>query len=213
MILQILKDDNPINPRKDCDWLGTIVHWSSRYNIGDEQIDDINFHLCELIYPDDDAYLKLDGIADANLIEPYSNEMLTLLRERIERKGYVILPIYMYDHSGITIKTTPFSCRWDSGLIAFIYVNIEQLNEAGHNWQRITKKRRKKVEDWLRSEVYVYDMYLTGEVYGYRLLGDKGEEIDSCWGFYGSDWQVNGIKDNIHEGAFKDLKVIDPYNA
>ncbi len=32
-----------------------------------------------------------------------------------------ILPVYLYDHSGITINTVPYSCRWDSGQIGWIY--------------------------------------------------------------------------------------------
>ena len=49
----------------------------------------------------------------------------------------------------------------------------------------------------MRSEVAEYDDYLAGNVYGYRLFGRAGEEVDSCWGFYGQDYKKNGMRDHI----------------
>ena len=36
-------------------------------------------------------------------------------RQLYDRKDVIALPLYLYDHSGITIRTSPFSCPWDSG--------------------------------------------------------------------------------------------------
>ena len=36
----------------------------------------------------------------------------------------VYLPIYAYEHGGITISTAPYSCRWDSGQVGVIYAQI-----------------------------------------------------------------------------------------
>jgi hypothetical protein len=38
--------------------------------------------------------------------------------------------------------------------------------------------------------------YHNGESYGYGTEY-KGEQIDSCWGFYGSDWCIQWAKDTI----------------
>ena len=46
-----------------------------------------------------------------------------------EEKAIVILPLYLYDHSGITISTAPFSCNWDSGQIGFIYTTEKRIKE------------------------------------------------------------------------------------
>jgi hypothetical protein len=37
----------------------------------------------------------------------------------------------------------------------------------------------------LKEEVEVYNQYLSGEVYGYQIIDDEGEVIDSLWGIYG----------------------------
>ena len=95
-----------------------------------------------------------------------------------------MLPLYLYDHSGLTINTTGFSCRWDSGQVGWIYASKEDaLKEFGG--KSFTASTRQKAEARLRSEVEVYDTYLSGECYGYELY-KNGELEDSCWGFIGS---------------------------
>ena len=57
----------------------------------------------------------------------------------------VVLPVYMYDHSGITINTTGFSCPWDSGMVGIIYVSKEKIREK-FNIKRISSKLIEKVK-------------------------------------------------------------------
>lgn len=99
----------------------------------------------------------------------------------------IILPVYMYDHSGITIATKPFNDRWDSGLLGYIYVTEEKLISEGH-----TEWEEQKVKDWLTGEIETYDQYLRGEVYGYEIYKD-GKLLDSVWGFYGYNFEESGL--------------------
>lgn len=113
-------------------------------------------------------------------------------------KSVISLPLYLYDHSGITMRTTPFSCPWDSGKVGFIYVTkAKALKEMG--WKTLTSKRVAKLLEVLKSEVATYDQFLTGDVYGFTLHKD-GEETDSCWGFYGADPATNGMADHVGPG-------------
>jgi hypothetical protein len=106
----------------------------------------------------------------------------------------VSLPLYLYDHGGITMSTGSFSCKWDSGQVGWIFVTKEQVRKE-YNVKRITKDIVKKVTRVLEGEVETYDQYLTGDVYGYRVskidVCDKGcehkEQVDSCWGYYGEE--------------------------
>lgn len=92
----------------------------------------------------------------------------------------VILPLYAYVHSGVTINTTGFSCPWDSGQVGWIYVTHEDIiKEFG-------SLDIEKAKELLKAEVEMLDMYVRGDVYGYVLeKAVDGELIDSCWGFYG----------------------------
>jgi len=44
--------------------------------------------------------------------------------------------LYLYDHSGLSISMTPFSCQWDSGHVGFIYI------EKSDEWQTEEQARK-----------------------------------------------------------------------
>ncbi len=94
-------------------------------------------------------------------------------------------PIYLYDHSGLTIRTYPFECRWDSGLLGYIYVTKERVRKV-YGVKRISPQLLDKVSKVLLEEIEEMDYYLRGEVYCIDLEED-GEVIDSICGIYGYD--------------------------
>jgi hypothetical protein len=116
----------------------------------------------------------------------------------LAEKAYCILSVYMYDHSGLTLNTTGFSCPWDSGCLGWIYVSHNKIKEE---FGEVTPETVKKAEKLLDGEVKDYDYYLTGQCYGFKLY-KKEEEIDSCWGFLGD---FRDVQDSI--------KGICPMNA
>jgi hypothetical protein len=162
--IKILQDVEPINPR-EWDNLGTMICFHKKYNLGDQH----NYNSNDF------------GSWD---------ELLSQINK--DQKLAVILPIYMYDHSGITISTTPFSCPWDSGQIGFIFVSkVDALKEYGGS--KLTKKLKEKLTQHLIGEVETYDQYLTGDVFGFQItLND--EELDSCWGYFGTESCLNEAK-------------------
>ena len=117
----------------------------------------------------------------------------------ILRKGDVFLPLYLLDHSGLTMSTSDFGDPWDSGQVGWIYITAEKARKEC-NWKRLTKSRRDALKKWLKAEVEVYDEYLRGEVYFAEILED-GETIDSCGGFYGDDGisaALEGLPSDAH---------------
>lgn len=142
--------------------------------------------------------------------------------ELLEREGFYYLPLYIYEHSGITMNVGGFSCPWDSGQAGWIYTTKEEIVKCGGkikssngNWINITNKNwREAAKKWLEGEVEEYDMYLRGECYGYivdELIdvdNDEWEEqTDSCWGFYSSKWGDALIEEIALEAGFD--KVFD----
>jgi hypothetical protein len=115
----------------------------------------------------------------------------------------VILPLYLMDHSGLTLSTDPAAFRacdpqgWDWGQVGYVYALHADIRMA-YGVQRITRRIRDEVSDHLRATVQVYTKYLRGDVYGF-LLTDRttGDVIDSCWGFYGADVLVSGMADHF----------------
>lgn len=99
-------------------------------------------------------------------------------------KSLICLPIYLYDHSGITINTTGFSCPWDSGQVGVIYcTKADAIREFGN--KVCTAKVRDKALKVLKAEIEELDQYIQGDVYGYQVFDPSGEVVDSCWGYYG----------------------------
>ena len=163
-----------------------------------------------------DSCLTINCLYDC-IIEELSFDSM---RELLEQYGEIaMLPLYLYDHSGITMSTGPFSCQWDSGQVGWIYVSkakvfeeqlgwiAPELRATGDpsilndrkNWEFPNNKNWEKIAyHHLESEVGIYDDYLTGNVFGYKLFEvgkDDNEtcEIDSCYGYYGNEYEKNGI--------------------
>lgn len=108
------------------------------------------------------------------------------------------LPVYRYEHSGIAFNTTGFHCPWDSGQTGYIYVTKADVRKE-YGWKRITAERAEKIKSYLRNEVETYSQWANGEVYGFITKDAEGEEIDSCWGFYGFDHEASGLADAAQE--------------
>lgn len=166
LTISIETDDDPESPR-DWDNLGKLICFHKRYDLGDKH---------NLRHEDFRGWAELEQ------------------HLRRELGAVVVLPLYLYDHSGITISTTPFNCPWDSGQIGFAYVTRETILKE-YAAKSVTKALLAKVEKGLRGEVETYDQYLRGEVYGYTVTDRTGEQLDSCWGFYGSDYCLAQAKE------------------
>lgn len=163
--IKIFPDETPMNPRTEHDNLGTMVCFHSRYNLGDET----NYN--------------------SGMFSSWADMRNSLIKEL---DIAVILPIYMYDHSGMTISTTPFSCPWDSGQIGFVFITKEKVRKE-YSRKNMSAKLVKQIASYLVNEVKTYDDYLTGSVYGYQIEDKEEKEGDSCWGFFGYDHEKSGL--------------------
>lgn len=141
-----------------------------------------------------------------DIIEALSQEDKWKLLEK--HSQILFMPLFLYDHGGITMNTCGYSCRWDSGQVGYIYTDrktILDLNAYYRNKKgkstKVTKNNWKKAAYlWMEGEVEEYDQYLTGEVYGiieeeYDAEDDTWEETDSCWGFFNSKFGSELIED------------------
>ena len=155
LIIEICQDENPDSPREN-DNVGTMVCWHNRYKLGDKH---------DFQTPQD------------------FNEWKNL--EISTGEDFTILPLYLYDHSGITMSVNQFSCPWDSGQVGWIFVTKSKLKK-----EKIDIKR---AEDILRAEVEEYDKYLTGDVWGY-VIKDGKNVLGSCWGFYDKEYMLEEAK-------------------
>ena len=182
--ISIKHDDVPASPR-EWDNLGTMVCSHPRYALGDVQVEAGETGFLEYL---DQEYSIIADRAYRTLTE--SDE--AMIRNWVQ-KQLILLPLYLYDHGGITMNTTGFHCPWDTGQVGWIYVTRERVRNA-YGVARISKQLEGVVQDQLRAEVAVYNDYLTGNVYGFDIPAIDTPD-NSCWGFYGDDHETSGLLD------------------
>ena len=183
--LEIEQDNDPMNPRTEWDNITTMICFHKRYDLGDKT----NYKSSDFSSWDE-------------------------LKEQIESDNKVLMikPLYMYDHSGITISTTPFGCQWDSGQIGWVFITEKQWKlMMGEDMDR-SEERLSSIID---SDVKTYDHYITGEVYQYTIYEietcDKGHEhktLVECCGSFFSEEDCEGEGMNVLSVYEKEKEVV-----
>jgi hypothetical protein len=117
---------------------------------------------------------------------------------KLAEKDHILIPLYLLDHSGITMSTKDFNDRWDSGQVGWAYASNKAIAEE---YGDTSPENIEKARALLESEVDTYDCYLRGECYGFELY-EGGELKDSCWGFLGHfDEALKSIREYLPEEA------------
>jgi len=212
----IVRVDGDNEDPRTWDNVGTMTCFHSRYNLGDKHQ-----------WKEPETFLQ-DLAATVTELPDGDNDMEIVWD--ILNKHFVILPLYLYDHSGITMSTSPFSCRWDSGQVGYIYCSLDKAREEWgtptSDWN--TQANYTKNEDGtfrnlkeaatqtLENEVTTYDQYLTGNIYKFELqiknVREEWETDDSCGGFYGDDHVASGLIDHLPKEAQELVKQLE-YNS
>ena len=184
--IRIEPDEGGRNPRKDADYGSTLYAVHRRYDFSDKQAPKL----------DRGGFSNWDDVKQA------------LIRTE---DAVVILPVYMYDHSGLSVQTHPFGCRWDSGQLGFIYVPRRNLRDY-YGVQRLTAKSTQRIEASLRQDIEVLNTYLTEGCYALIIEARDGsdwEQVDSCGGFIGSDVKTNGMMDYLKPWIAKGYEIVE----
>lgn len=196
--VRIVQDEDPMSPR-EWDNVGIIVAWHRSYDLSDDGEK-----------PDCDSETWMRNLA-ADQVNADDADLIPLEHvQRILEKYFVMLPVFMYDHSGITLSTSDTMFRacdsvgWDWGQLGIIYCTMEKAREE---WDGSDEDARKKAVSRMTGEIAVYDQYVMGDVWGYvceeATVCDHGDvhwdTLDSCWGFFGTDAKENGMRDAMGE--------------
>lgn len=205
--IEIVADDFAQDPR-EWDNVAKMVCQHGRYHLGDEQYKNNYANSWREWF----AYYVVENYVldlDLRIYDTFGyfeeEEEVDKVWEWIE-KNMIVMPLFLYDHSGITISTSR-TCRWDSGQVGFMYVTKrEAVKEWGNKY--FTKAVEEKAIACMEAELKIYDDYLRGDVYGYRILDENGDEIDSLWGFYGYDHEKSGLLEEAKSYIDNEQKLI-----
>jgi len=186
-IKYLIQDDCNETPR-EWDNLGKMVCWHRNYNLGDKhnyaEPSDFFIGMAEDL-----------GISEKQL-ETFSSDAMQ--KFVLKHKDIILLPLYLYDHSGISMRTYPHGqhVAWDCGQVGYIYVTKEMvIKEYG----KFTKKNIEQAIEVMKGEIDTYDKCIQGEVY--CCVMDKYDhkknklDYDVVGGYYGADYALKTLKE------------------
>lgn len=163
----IIFEHDAENPREFYDPFGHMVCWHRRYNLGDkhayESPDEFLEAMCHRYVP--------------GFTSPEDLTFTTMQDLLAEVPGFVILPLYLYDHSGLSLSTRPFNDPWDSGRVGWIYATPEDVRALHGDLLNASVVSARIL---LKESVREYDLYLRGVAYAFELYENDGTQIDYC---------------------------------
>ena len=229
--IKVCQDQDPANPMEDWDGMGEIRSFSRRHanNVKSQEeaeqlMKDNPFHV-ELSYfehgqsywmvggemkPGMEGDFRWDGVRRAGLWIP-DKEALATIRIRAMKR---LLPegsdVKYETHDG---KLNDIVAVFPDGTKRYGYKSFEKAYQAIArktktclNKMALVPAMEEEAVDLCRSCIETYNQYCNGEVYGYITEGPDGEDIDSCWGFYGWDDRKNDMMDQARSSIDHWLK-------
>lgn len=128
------------------------------------------------------------------------------IRDGEHKEKYHVFPVYAYIHSGVALslgRGGQFSDPWDSGQIGYCLVSKESF---GTEPQVISWGTIPTAYDAAKGYLEAWNQYLSGQVYGYEVEDEDGNDVDSCWGFYGYDYAVKEAKEAAESARSRETR-------
>lgn len=105
---------------------------------------------------------------------------------------HFMFPIEAYIHSGVVLYMSggcAVDRNWDVSQCGAIFISKEEWPD------------REKAESYARGMLKTWNQYLEGDVWGYNIEDEEGNDVDSCWGFYGLEHCVEQATEDAKANA------------
>lgn len=148
----------------------------------------------------DDAQGFYNEDSDGAVTHPEPTELGAIFAEvkRWVTRNLCCLPVYLYDHSRLAMSTVPFSSRWDSGQVGYIYITKEEYEEyTGRPYHPRT------AGEFLREEIRDFSSYLEGDVWG--IVYAKVTNPEDIETLKDSNW-AEALEDSPYLAVYRDTK-------
>lgn len=111
----------------------------------------------------------------SDYFDGYNKQFKNVLNQFI-KKNFNTFPLYLYEHSTISISITPFGCSWDSGIVGFAY-------------------SKKDIDtNVIKNVVKEYDKYIRGEAIYINIM-ENDEVIETLDAYYSDGYKL--LKDEL----------------
>lgn len=186
--IRIIQDSDASNPRDDYDHMGKLIlfpnrHYSDR-NEFEKHANGSGFEstLRSLAW----WITRSDAMEDE-----YKVSMDHIFR--CVNKHYIVIPVDQDRYSGLSSRgeTVAESDEHCDGLILF---PVADLPKEGIDRGQAVKN--------LECEIEEYAAWATGDTWGYVIEDENGDELDSCWGFYGIEYAKSEAESSAKSQRF-----------
>ena len=189
LTIKIIQDtDSNGNDPMDWDMLGKQMYWHRRSNLGHDYKTTQKYSPEEWLRGEVGEHLNMNNCdVYSKKYEKFDNMTMEELMEEFEKYNLVI-PVHAYEHGGITISASGCRVGWnsfDSSQLGFVYVSHEDILK-NFGKKKLSKKMLERAKKILIQEVSIYDDYLIGNVWGYKISDEFENNLDNCWGFLGN---------------------------
>lgn len=192
MQYNIVYDQDAVNPSTDHDRWGYLIVTNGKYsNLADETYKYGYYSLLvslagEYQNLDTDRIYRALNLSDDR--HHYGMHGLDLIVAQADSRAMIEAVFDKYFVSVSADHIEPGS---------LYYIRVEDiLKEYGR--KKMSKQLRKRAESVLHSELEEFYAYLEGEVYGWEVVDEEGECVDSCYGYYGETGRKYAEEDARH---------------
>jgi hypothetical protein len=151
-IVQILPDPDTRNPRDCFDHIATFAFFHRQYRLGDK---------IEIKWEDYPGWTEMER----DIVGTYKPRYIT--------------PVYMHNHSGLVLSTSPFPCPWDSGRVGFMWISDPDIPRD--DLSKIVEDEIRELNQWLSGDVWTIDIddgkECLGGVYGYDYTMEEAKRM------------------------------------
>lgn len=218
--ITVLQDWDAVNPFSDWDSLPELA--TVYFHIGRAHLDDPE-HLLDFPYIPNNIVRKhwrdlfrlagidqnmqalreaCEGRESCRLVDNVRDEFLEAFTD-LNASDKLEAAAEVYRMLGI-----PALCTSSSGVCQGDY--RELLLVCTPKYMEITGLKAEHVGESLESAAKLFRQYHDGECYGVtvestcKCCGSVNDTLESCWGYYGDDWENNGVLDFVADACGKD---------
>lgn len=183
--IRVMYDEDAESPRK---WDNVATLWASgthrHYDFHETAADEVLGQIKQSM-PDDVFRVMCNQVDASDPVEAIQ----WLMNNQQDDSAYVIVPVQMEDHGGLSFSTGDMGGGWDSGTIGWMMVDkIRWAAMHGGPWS--VEAARQCIEDEVTDldnfHVFGAVGYMVEKANGCECCGhEEWEEVESCWGIYG----------------------------
>ena len=163
--LKIMYETDSESPRRQQDNLGYFYTKERNYKSPDGN--------------DTDIYnIMIETGEQASNEQNHIVEMTRRINAETNQKVVAIYPVYRYEHGNVIYRVGTAS-GFDYSNCGFYIITDKTEREYGEH--------AKSIEALIAGELEEYTNWVNGDVFWFQLFDTKGEQVDSCGGFYDLD--------------------------